>query len=308
MGQQGISGPNLTTLVNNQWTAQDYRDTAFGQAYGLISLNSHFDHYHFFPNRPNNDVACDGNQRSRRPMPAAWSIPSAAIPALNVYDGGAMPVLTGTDFAQAFTRQGATFVGNTGFGYGDSDLVSYSELLALNFTQELGYNPTPATPQRCRPSALAMMRAKQRYLNSFANGALTTYDEKVMAEMTVYGLPMLKVNMPIQSPEPPGGAPQAAPSGRSQEVRSGLGLERRRSPSSTSHHGHNLHAALRVYAPRCDHPGSQRHVLHGQRRDRSAHRRRTAGSATQRHQPRLDDGHGAWRADGGRRLQRHAEL
>ena len=51
-----------------------------------------------------------------------------------------------------------------------------------------------------------MMRAKQRYLNSFANGALTTYDEKVMAEMTVYGLPMLKVNMPVQSAVAPGNA------------------------------------------------------------------------------------------------------
>ena len=184
----------------------------------MISLNSHFDHYRFFPNDPNDVLATEITGTTPYTGSLVYSV--GCHSGLNVYDGSAPPVLTGTDFAQAFTRQGATFVGNTGFGYGDSDLVSYSELLALNFTQELGYNPTGA-PATLPTVGLAMMRAKQRYLNSFGNGALTTYDEKVMAEMTVYGLPMLKVNMPTQSTEPPGGAPQAAPSGRLQEAASG---------------------------------------------------------------------------------------
>ncbi|MCB0035365.1 MAG: tandem-95 repeat protein, partial [Anaerolineales bacterium] len=45
----------------------------------------------------------------------------------------------------------------------------------------------------------------QRYLNNIGNGGLTNYDEKVIAELTVYGLPMLKVDMPQQTTSAPEG-------------------------------------------------------------------------------------------------------
>jgi hypothetical protein len=44
----------------------------------------------------------------------------------------------------------------------------------------------------------ALLQAKQRYFNSIAAGSLSPYDEKAMAEMTLYGLPMLKVRLPNQ--------------------------------------------------------------------------------------------------------------
>ena len=44
----------------------------------------------------------------------------------------------GRDWPQAFNMQQATFFGNTGYGYGDSDLVAYSELLMVNFVDALG--------------------------------------------------------------------------------------------------------------------------------------------------------------------------
>jgi hypothetical protein len=48
------------------------------------------------------------------------------------------------------------------------------------------------------------MRAKQRYYNTVAGGALSNYDEKVLAELALYGLPMLRVTLPITSASPPG--------------------------------------------------------------------------------------------------------
>jgi hypothetical protein len=42
------------------------------------------------------------------------------------------------DFPSAFVKQNGNWIGNTGFGYGDSDLVGYSEQLALLFTKAIG--------------------------------------------------------------------------------------------------------------------------------------------------------------------------
>lgn len=42
-----------------------------------------------------------------------------------------------------------------------------------------------------------MRMAKQQYYNELAAGAFSNYDEKVLEEMTLYGLPMLRINMPV---------------------------------------------------------------------------------------------------------------
>ena len=110
---------------------------------------------------------------------------------LNVLDA-AGPITLTTDWAQAFTRQGATFVGNTGFGYGDADLLAYSERLMLYFVEELGYWPGGQPPT----VGQALLRAKQRYYNSLAAGTLSNYDEKVIGQATLYGMPMMAVHVP----------------------------------------------------------------------------------------------------------------
>jgi hypothetical protein len=116
---------------------------------------------------------------------------------LNVPDEDSRSPQSGTDWAQAFLRQGATFIGNTGYGYGDSDLIAYSERLMLNFVEELGdWTDGPQTVGG------ALMQAKQRYYNTAAAGSLSNYDEKVLGEMTLYGLPMLQVNMPLTTTTP----------------------------------------------------------------------------------------------------------
>ena len=91
-------------------------------------------------------------------------------------------------------------IGNTGYGYGDSDLVAYSERLMLNFTQALGDRSAGA-----QTVGRALLQAKQGYYNSASAGSLSNYDEKVLAETTLYGLPMLQINLPTpltQVPQP----------------------------------------------------------------------------------------------------------
>src|SRR5690606_16762197 len=199
---QGLG--EIDTLIDNDWTAEDFRTAAFGdESYDLISLNSHFDHFRFFPNDPDNVLATEFDIEGNFDGALVFSVGCHA--GLNMPDGQTALTFTGADFAQVFSRHGATYVGNTGYGYGDGDLLAYSERLALNFTEELGYNPTPYQTDTLPSVGTALLRAKQRYLNSLGDGGLTTYEEKVLAEMTLYGLPMLKVAMPVQSDVVPGG-------------------------------------------------------------------------------------------------------
>jgi hypothetical protein len=201
LANQGLA--QIDTLINDNWTGQDFRDAAFSvQDYDIISLNSHFDHFRFFPNDPDNVLATEFDN-SNFDGKLIYSVGCHA--GLNMPDGGTTLNFTGADYAQIFAQHGATFVGNTGFGYGDGDLLAYSERLLLNFTQELGYNPAPDQTDSLPTVGSAMLLAKQRYLVSLGSGGLSTYDEKVLGQTVLYGLPMLKVNMPTQTAVRPEG-------------------------------------------------------------------------------------------------------
>src|SRR5690606_22877351 len=202
LSAQGVG--EIATLIDNAWTAEDFRTAALGsESYDLISLNSHFDHFRFFPNDPDNVLATEFDIEGNFEGALVFSVGCHA--GLNMPDGQTALIFTGADFAQVFSRHGAAYVGNTGYGYGDGDLLAYSERLALNFTAELGYNPTPYQTQTLTTVGYALLRARHRYLHSRGDGGLPTYDEKVLAEMPRYGLPMLKVAMPVQSDVVPGG-------------------------------------------------------------------------------------------------------
>ena len=137
LAQYGIA--NRTTLINDTWSASDFRAAFFGRATarGLNSLNSHFNHNSFFPNSGGNvfadEVASDSTDYS-----GALIFSVGCHSGLNVPDRGPGTAQQDTDWAQAFARRGATYLGNTGFGYGDSDLIAYSEKLMVNFVQQLG--------------------------------------------------------------------------------------------------------------------------------------------------------------------------
>jgi hypothetical protein len=106
---------------------------------------------------------------------------------------------TQPDFPQAFAQRGAAaWVANTGYGYGMDDAVAASEQLMLFFTQEMGV-------RNAVPIGEALVNAKQRYVGWTPSGGFSVYDEKSMIEATLYGLPMLKVQMPITRPVSTGG-------------------------------------------------------------------------------------------------------
>jgi pentapeptide MXKDX repeat protein len=108
---------------------------------------------------------------------------------LNILDqDGNVIVTRGPDWAQAFAGKGATLVAGTGYQYGETDFLEYSERIYLEFSRQL---------RRVGPGPVAigeaLMEAKKVYLRQTPQ--IRGLHEKALLEATVFGLPMLKVDL-----------------------------------------------------------------------------------------------------------------
>ena len=186
----------VASLSNDAWNASALRPylTALPDAYTLNSLNSHFTHFSLFPaveSGPNPIFLASEITASLTSYTSTLFFSVGCHSGLNVPDADLSLPHNGIDWPQAFTRRLATYIGNTGYGYGDSDLISYSERLSLNFVEELARGGSRAVGQ-------ALLDAKHRYYNEIGGGAFSSYDEKIVNEMTLYGLPMFSVIFPVE--------------------------------------------------------------------------------------------------------------
>jgi hypothetical protein len=219
-GTLGAQGLEVVGLIGDDWVAADLRAELIdvGEARDLDSLNAHFNHFLLIPATvPESPASVEdvfvlaqevsgtteygGRVVFSVGCHSGLNVPDEGSPVVEIEWAGGVTetVETGVDWPQAFLRQGAVFIGNTGYGYGDTELIAYSERLMANFAEELGYwEAGPPTVGR------ALLRAKQRYFLSVAAGSLSTYDEKVLGQMTLYGLPMLRVSVPLTTTEAPG--------------------------------------------------------------------------------------------------------
>jgi len=185
---QGIA---TTSLISDTWTASQMQEALLTAPHDLNSLNGHFEHWRAIPA----DLG-SGQLSSLQVFTSSADLSNALLfsvgchAGLNVPDCWAGPGL-GLDFSQAFAAKGSTWVGNTGYGYGMDDVIALSEQLMVYFTREL-LDGAPSVGD-------ALVRAKQRYVNSAAAASLGLYDEKILIESTLYGLPMSQVNVPSLS-------------------------------------------------------------------------------------------------------------
>ena len=106
------------------------------------------------------------------------------------------------DWAQTLGSMGSLFVGNTGFGYGDTASVAYTEqlmaLFAAQLTEPFDLNPGTGVSSSTVGQALAW--AKNEYVAGLQT--FSVYDEKAVQESTFYGLPFYKVGLST-APLPP---------------------------------------------------------------------------------------------------------
>jgi parallel beta-helix repeat protein len=201
-------GVNVRTLddplsATSDWSASDLLNAAFpaGGPADINSWNGHYDNYR--AQMANGDVISTADLRSGLNGGIFFTMGChAGFQTTDAVVGSSV-----LDWPQYFAEHDTGFVGNTGFGLGDTDSVAFSEELMSDFAANLGGSLTLGQ---------ALMQAKQQYYLSRV--AFSNYDEKTLSEAELYGLPMYGVGRsptaldpdPSSSPDPVHGATDSA--------------------------------------------------------------------------------------------------
>jgi hypothetical protein len=198
----GIGGSNNSTLINNTWSATDLQNALFNSHHDLAFLGGHFS--------ANNLLAADEtttmttNQFASQvgnTLQNSLVLGAGCHSGYNIDPTDAIPGVTDTlDWPQAFAEAGSTLIAGTGYQYGDTNYVAYSDQLYVDIAQQLGYQPSGGAGPV--PVGLAMLTAKQKYLSGVVQ--LNGIEEKALLETTLYGLPMIGVQEPHQVAAPGG--------------------------------------------------------------------------------------------------------
>ena len=186
-----LGAANVTELINDTWSKADLISAMFPTIVPVSqidSINAHYDHYRSLP--------ADENAANRETiLYTTADVAARGASAVNgrvIYTLGCHSALAVSDFvvadalkpdwAQVYAAGGAlVYMGNTGYGLGDTVAVAYSERLNALFAERLDGSMTVG-------QALAF--AKQEYS---AIPTLSGYDLKVLDQATMYGLPMLRL-------------------------------------------------------------------------------------------------------------------
>jgi hypothetical protein len=195
------TGRTVDTLItpNNVaptagWTANQLRTSLLGARHDLIFLAGHFS--------ANNALAADFSTTvnatevvgSSTDFTNSIVFSAGCHSGYNVIDSDALTGVTQTlDWAQAFAQKKATLIAGTGYQYGDTDFLEYSERIYAEFAHQLRIGPNS---DGSGPVSVgqALVRAKQTYLSSTPD--IRGLHQKALLESALFGLPMLSVNLP----------------------------------------------------------------------------------------------------------------
>jgi Peptidase family C25 len=191
-----LGNANATELINDTWSKTDLLGAMFPatNAPQIASLNAHYDHFRSLPadeNAANRETilftTADLLTRSTSGRVVFTMGCHSALPVSDFVVGDVLK----PDWAQAYAQTGAVvYMGNTGFGLGDTAAVLYSEKLNVLFADRLDGSMTVG-------QALAF--AKQEYA---ATPTLSGYHLKVIDQASMMGLPMYRVGT-RDTPAPP---------------------------------------------------------------------------------------------------------
>ncbi|HEX9922535.1 MAG TPA: hypothetical protein VGD99_07720 [Anaerolineae bacterium] len=184
------------------WTASDLRTALLNPTtkLDLVFLSGHF--------TGNSTLAADYTTRlTAREVANASAVDftntivfSAGCHAgYNIVNPHAVPQVTDEiDWPQAFAFKGATVIGGTGYQYGDTERLEYSERIYVEFSRQLRRNT--GSPVSIGQTLIA---AKQVYLAKTPD--IRGLHMKSLLETAIFGLPMLSVDLPgrtdISSPD-----------------------------------------------------------------------------------------------------------
>ena len=175
----------MNQLIGETWGASDLRSAWLQTRQDVSVINAHFEHWRAIP------AQRSGGNVLASEVAASTVLAGTLNYSLGCHSGLSVPdceaTAHGTDFAQAILGRGGAWIANTGYGYGDADAVGYSEQLMTLFSRNLAEGIS---------AGHALRRAKASYLNFTGIHSFSPYDEKVLAQTTLYGLPMMRIDVP----------------------------------------------------------------------------------------------------------------
>ena len=237
--QSADLGPKLEPV--DTWKVSDVQTDLFDQQRNVADFNAHFLHYGGISAYGYNHLADDdfdwttellsGSKVSSQPnfrgklvvsmgCHSGLNLPERDVALPRDFVGDPDPRL---DVAQAIARQQGVLVGNTGYGFGDTEGIGGTEALLGDFvgqattaddaTQAEDLS-TADREESGQPIGLALAAAKAEYLGSLPS--VTPYDEKSSIEFTMYGMPQYRLECTTHDPSMSGtqtrvlAAPRAA--------------------------------------------------------------------------------------------------
>lgn len=173
------------------WNADALRNALLAQGEDIIYLAGHFNAFSALAADFKTSMLSTELTASDVDLVNALVFSNGCHSGYNVVNGEVKQGVTlPLDWAQAFARKGATFIGGTGYQYGDTEFIEFGERLYLEFAREL------RTGTGAVPIGKALVRAKQSYLEQTADNK--GLHRKSLLISTLFGLPMTKINMPGQ--------------------------------------------------------------------------------------------------------------
>lgn len=203
-------GFQTTDLIGNNWTKDDLKKKQLQPGFKLQFINVHATYeYEGAPPKKDNVLAVSFNdifQSTNDDLEGAVIVSPGCHAGLNVptfLTAESQPDVD--DLTQAFTRRRACFISNTGYGFAGEKTIDNTEIVLNTFVHELLKESSVTIGE-------ALKQAKQHYKpmpphnqqhlshgggnhgNPPPQPAFDAYDEKVVQQIVLYGLPMYRLS------------------------------------------------------------------------------------------------------------------
>ena len=179
------------------WTASELREILSNSRHDLIALAGHFSQATTLAADYQTRLSTEDLLDPSIDLLNSIVFSPGCHSGYNVVNADAVSGVTlQPDWAQAFARKGATLIAGTGYQYADTDFIEYGERLYLEFSKQLRAGIGAVSVGE------ALVNAKQAYLAGTPQ--MRGIHEKSLQIVTLFGLPMLKVDLPAGRGNQPG--------------------------------------------------------------------------------------------------------
>ena len=128
----------------NAWTGQQLVEQFLGSRHDITYLAGHFSAASALAADYTTRMVTQDVISSTVNMENAIIFSAGCHSGYSIVNSAAVPFVTREpDWAQAFAKKGATLIAGTGYQYGDTDFIEYSERLYLEFAKHLRYGAGP---------------------------------------------------------------------------------------------------------------------------------------------------------------------